>query len=176
MPAAIQTARTPIWRARTLSAASPWHLMISNSSDCISIYPRFITGCIRSFWMNCIPHWQQRLRLRLIGSRRRISTKPYKNGTATSKASRQLYDIWSGTAGKKVLPYGWHGNTEPAMLPNRFRFPWAVLTQSCCLGQRCSGALHSSSRMTNSILRRNTTISTILTQLPFGKPSPNAAL
>ena len=55
MPAAIQTARTLIWRVRTLSVVLSRYLMISSLSACTLICPRSITGCIRSFLEELYP-------------------------------------------------------------------------------------------------------------------------
>ena len=83
MPAAIQTARTLIWRVRTLSVVLSRHLMISSLSACTLICPRSITGCIRSFWRNCIPRWQRWSHPLPIRSHRRTLTTRFWIGTTT---------------------------------------------------------------------------------------------
>ena len=72
-----------IWRVRTLSVVLSRHLMISSLSACTLICPRSITGCIRSFWRNCIPRWQRRSHPLPIRSHRRTLTTRFWIGTTT---------------------------------------------------------------------------------------------
>jgi len=67
----------------TLSVVLSRHLMISSLSACTLICPRSITGCIRSFWRNCIPRWQRRSHHLPIRLHRRTLTTRFWSGTTT---------------------------------------------------------------------------------------------